>query len=149
MKKFLVFTLFMISIVCGAFFSCKHKITVPEEEIAHIILIQIDSFAALCNDLKAKAEGGSADEKKLQTLFLQTRLAYKRFEWAAEYFEPATSKTMNGPPVQEVELSGQVFEPSGLQIMENVLFPTYDTSRKKQLIKQLAILQAGCDRYRT
>jgi cytochrome c peroxidase len=135
--------------VCCAFFSCKQKTTVPEKEIANIILIQIDSFAALCNDLKAKAEAGPADEKKLQILFLQTRLAYKSFEWAAEYFEPATSKTMNGPPVQEVELSGQVFVPSGLQIMENILFPTYDTSRKKHLIKQLAILQAGCERYRT
>ena len=56
---------------------------------------------------------------------------------------------MNGPPVQEVEISGQVFEPSGLQIIEGLLFPVYDSANKKELLKQLAVLQNGCNRYRT
>ena len=45
--------------------------------------------------------------------------------------------------------SGQVIEPSGLQIIEGMLFPVYDTTRKRELLKQIAVLQTGCDRYRT
>ena len=70
---------------------------------------------------------------------------YKRFEWAAEYFEPATSRFVNGPPVEEAELSGQVFEPAGLQVIERFLFPVYDTAKKTELINQLSLLQSRCN----
>jgi cytochrome c peroxidase len=129
--------------------SCKQKVIAPEKLIAQTLLKQIDSFALICNKLKTVAESGSANENQLKQLFLQIRLAYKELEWATEYFEPVVSNTVNGPPVQEVEISGQVIEPTGLQIMEGLLFPSYDSARKNELLKQLFILQAGCDRYRT
>jgi cytochrome c peroxidase len=111
---------------------------------------QVDSFAACSRLLQAAAASGSGDEKQLQGLFLRTRLAYKNFEWAAEYFVPATSRFVNGPPVQEVEMAGhQVFEPAGLQVIEGYLFPKYDTTRKKELIRQLDLLQSDCDKYRS
>ena len=92
---------------------------------------------------------GVVDEKKLQRLFLAARLAYKRFEWAAEYFEPAASRSVNGAPVQEVELSGQVFEPAGLQVIEGYLFPQVDTARVQDLVRQLQKLQSACGKYKT
>ena len=122
----------------------------PEKAIAQTLVAQVDSFSVLKNKLLAAIENGNAGEKQLQELFIQTRLAYKKFEWAAEYFSPATSRFVNGPPVQEIEMTdGQVFQPAGLQVIETYLFPKYDQSKKEELVRQLRLLQNGCDKYNT
>jgi cytochrome c peroxidase len=139
---------FVLLAFISCFVSCQEKLIMPEKEIAKSLLIQIDSFSSQTSQLKTRAESGSVDQSTLQKTFLQARLAYKKFEWAAEYFEPLTAQSVNGPPVQEVEISGQVIEPSGLQIIEGLLFPAYDPAHKRELLKQLAVLQFGCDRYR-
>src|SRR6202012_1483125 len=100
--------------------------------------------------LLAAVKSGTADEKQLQQLFLDLRISYKKFEWAAEYFDPAGSRFVNGPPGQEIETTnGQIFEPAGLQVIEGFLFPKYDTTQKKELIRQLTMLQTGCDGYKS
>src|SRR5579862_4659622 len=106
-------------LVLAGYFSCRQKTPVqaPEKTIANTLVAQVDSFAIACDHLGAAIERGN--EKECQDLFLAARLAYKRFEWAAEYFEPATSRFVNGPPVPEVEASSHaVFAPAGLQVME-------------------------------
>ena len=157
MKKYIQLFILLVLFSCFVSVSCHEKTAVPEKEIAISLLNQIDSFASACNRLKTLAESASADQSALQQTFLQCRLVYKKFEWAAEYFDPLTAKAVNGPPVQEVEVSGpylamqsyNVFEPSGLQIIEGLLFPACDTTRKRELLKQIDVLQAACDRYRT
>ncbi len=87
---------------------------------------------------------------RLQRLFLRARLAYKRVEWATEYFDPATSRFVNGPPVEEVEAASHaVFEPAGLQVMEGYLFPHYDTARRPLLLRLLSLLDVACNKYKT
>jgi cytochrome c peroxidase len=149
MKKYIRLIVSLILTVCFISVSCREKPVMPEEEIARSLLIRIDSFASKCNQLKENIQSGSTDQTTLQESFLQTRLAFKKFEWAAEYFEPLTARKINGPPVQEAEISGQIIEPSGLQIIETLLFPSYDSTRKRELLKQIAVLQDGCDRYKT
>src|ERR1700712_4465062 len=118
MKKLIFLPVLFILICAYLFSSCKQKKPSPEKAISKIVLLQIDSFATACRILQTTAESNSTDEEKLKRLFLQTRLAYKNFEWAAEYFVPATSRFVNGPPVQEVEVfSHQVLEPAGLQVI--------------------------------
>ena len=95
------------------------------------------------------AENPSAHEKDLQDLFLQTRLAYKRFEWAAEYFMPITARLVNGAPVPEVEMPGlNISDPAGLQLIEPVLFPHYDSTRKKIFLRQVDLLQQSGDQFK-
>jgi len=131
------------------FFSCTEQKIKPEKQIARDLISQIDSFAALCSSLKAGVEGSSFVEKgMLQRQFLKARLAYKRFEWAAEYFDPAATRIVNGPPVQEVELSGVVIEPGGLQVIEGYLFPSYDTTKRSEIVRQLQLLEKTCERYK-
>lgn len=150
MKKFLyIATLFTITIGF-VFFTGRQKPTAPEKAIAQTLLAQVDSFSAANNQLLTAAKQPHTDEQHLQRLFLQTRLAYKKMEWATEYFSPAVSRFVNGPPVQEVEMAGgQVFEPAGLQVIEGYLFPHYDATKKKELVKYITMLQTGCDRYKT
>ncbi|HTI89965.1 MAG TPA: cytochrome c peroxidase [Puia sp.] len=141
----------LIVIVGYVFFSCtegKPKAAV-ERVIAQTLLAQVDSLSALCRGLQAGAESSSVKEAVLREDFLRARLAFKKLEWAAEYFEPAASRVVNGPPVQEVELSGVVIEPGGLQVIESLLFPHYDTANKAELIRQIGLILRGCNKYTT
>ena len=57
---------------------------------------------------------------------------------------------MYWPPVFSAAMSnGQIFEPAGLQVIEGFLFPKYDTTQKKELMRQLTMLQTGCDGYKS
>src|SRR5689334_15990914 len=114
MKKFFFISILFAATIDYTFFSCKQKKDPPEKEIAQQLVQQVNDFVSACNRLQSAAES-NADETQLQQIFLDARSAYKSFEWAAEYFVPSTSRFVNGPPVQEVELSGQVIEPAGLQ----------------------------------
>lgn len=149
MRK-LVCIIILITITVGnTFIFCKQKQVNHENEIEQTILANIDSFSAICTRLQ-NAVNASLPEKDIQNLFLSARLAYKKFEWAAEYFVPETSGLVNGPPVEEVEMPDlRVIQPSGLQVIEGFLFPVYNSSRKKELIAQLFLLQSDCGNYRS
>jgi cytochrome c peroxidase len=150
MRK-IIFISVLIFLVTGiAVLSCRQKLSTPEKTIEKNLLSQVDSFTRICFQMKGITDSSKADEPLLQNLFLQARLGYKKFEWAAEYFVPATSRMVNGPPVQEIEMPDvQVLDPSGLQVIENFLFPHYDTSRKKELVAQLNLLILNCQKYNT
>ncbi|MCR8560839.1 hypothetical protein KXD93_24490 [Mucilaginibacter sp. BJC16-A38] len=148
MKKFSIIAAILIAISGYLFYSCKRLKPNPEKAIAQTLLAQVDSFAQARNNLLAAVNSNSVDEKKAQRLFLDTRLAYKKMEWAIEFFDPQNSRFVNGPPVQEIEMTGQIFEPAGLQVIESLLFPKYDPKRKPELINQLNLLQTGIDRYK-
>lgn len=144
------FIAILILVSLGFFtFSCKHVKEVPEKAIEQTLLTQIDSFSALAHQLQAGLENGTLNEKQAQLLFLQIRLSYKKFEWAAEYFTPNITRFVNGPPVPEIEMTtGSVLDPEGLQVIEAFLFPKYDLTQKEELIRQLKLLQTDCSRYK-
>ncbi len=129
---------------------CKQKTVKPEKSIEQTILIQIDSFSAICSKLQIAVLNGSSSGADLQRDFLLARLAYKKFEWAAEYFAPEISGLVNGPPVQEVEMpDARIINPAGLQVIEGFLYPVYDTANRRKLAAQLDLLQSDCENYRS
>jgi len=150
MKKITVVIFLSFAVVAGlVLFNFNRFKQPPEKVIAQNVLAQIDDFIDVKNSLLEEAKQSHPDEKLLQRRFLELRLSYKKFEWAAEYFNPAVARFVNGPPVQEVEMaSRQVFEPAGLQVIEGMLFPKYNAGQKPKLIRQLNLLQAGCDKFR-
>jgi cytochrome c peroxidase len=147
-KKILLISIVIIAVIAVTFFALKPGKSTPETAIKQTLVIQIDSFYNFNNKLLAAVEKSNANEKQLQQLFRDTRLAYKRFEWAAEYYMPIQTRFINGPPVQEVELDGSVFAPAGLQVIENYLFPKYDKTKNKELIAQLKLLETNCNKYK-
>lgn len=151
MKKVFFIVIVLGSILGYALFSNGKEKPTPEKAIEQTLLSQTNDLAAFLKDkFQVAAESRSPDEKQLQQLFLQARLRYKKIEWATEYFDPTTSRVMNGAPVPEVEVSsGKAFEPAGLQVIEGYLFPKYDASKQKELVQQLKIMQAGCNKYKT
>src|ERR1700722_3600524 len=150
MKK-LIFIIIMLIVTAGnTIIFCKTKAVNHESEIGQTILTQIDSFSSACIKLQVLVTSGTSPDEELQKQFLSARLAYKKFEWAAEYFVPETSGLVNGPPVDEVEMHDlRIIQPSGLQVIEGFLFPAYDSSKKRELIAQLFSLQSDCENYRS
>ena len=140
----------VLAATAGVFYACTRQqpAQAPEKRLAEKLLTQIDSFSAICTRLQRAVETGETDTAVLRRLFLQTRLGYKRIEWAAEYFDPTAARIVNGPPVPEVELSGKVFDPAGLQVMEAFLWPRYDTVRRQDLVSQLRRILAACTQYK-
>lgn len=141
----------LVVVVSYALLSSGEEKATPAKAIAHVLIAQVDDLSFFLKDqFQPAAESNLPNEKQLQQLFLQARLRYKKIEWAAEYFDAATTRAVNGAPVPEVEMgSGQVFEPAGLQIIEGYLFPRYDASKQKDLVKQLKTIQYGCNKYKT
>ncbi|MBS1687552.1 MAG: cytochrome C peroxidase [Bacteroidetes bacterium] len=147
-KKSLLISGILIMVAGYLLFSCKQQTAAPEKIIAQNLLQQIDDFARTKDKLQFAIEQGASNEE-LQKLFLNTRLAYKKIEWATEYFSPVVSRFVNGPPVEEVEVNAQVLAPAGLQVMETYLYPLYDSTKKKELIAELKGLDVACEQYRS
>jgi cytochrome c peroxidase len=152
MKRYWMIILGAAVVALYAFYPAAPILHSPEQVIADTLLAQVDRFA---NNGLLNAVSNNASEKQLQQLFLQTQLAYKRFEWAAEYFDPAAATLINSAPVPEaspVYENGpgvyRTIQPQGLQVIETILFPHYDTRRKAELITLLSQLQAASQRYK-
>ena len=127
----------------------------PEAAIQDTVLAQINALQVFLKDSFQRAvEEAAVDKRQLQHLFIQTRLLYKKFEWAAEYFTGSTTQMVNGPPVLEIEDADfldpalvRPVQPSGLQVIEELLFPTYDSTQKALLRAQLQQLQSNLNVY--
>jgi cytochrome c peroxidase len=63
-------------------------------------------------------------------------------EWFSEYYAPATSRQLNGPPLPEIEIEeNKKAEPSGLQVMEELLFP-YDSAAINNLLREAKVFRS-------
>lgn len=121
----------------------------PANKIKQELVRQADSLLKAVELLGATRQN-SAQNHLLQHRFRQVRIAYKRLEWAAEYFDPLTARQVNGPPVPETELNGLVIDPDGLQVIEQDLFPRMLSSKRlelKSLLDRLAVNAAEFKAY--
>jgi cytochrome c peroxidase len=128
-----------------------------------MLCTEVNSFDSLVGDRFMYAVRRGDGQTELRRLFFETRLAYKRWEWAAEYFNPGLARRMNGEPVPEADMlvtadpapgdpiAGRfmVTDPEGLQMIEGLLFPHYDTASKQLLLNRLAGLREVARQYET
>lgn len=108
----------------------------PERKVAGMLCQDIDAFSSYIRDsLQPAIRAGS--EKDLQPAFLTARKYYKQIEWATEYFAYSTARFINGAPKAEAELIGNmIMNPSGLQVMEEHIFPAFDSTSRHLLLAQ-------------
>jgi cytochrome c peroxidase len=137
--------LLLAGVACCALSFRKSNQT-PEDAIRQTLVVQADSLAAIVK-LMQRTPADAAHEKRLQQLFVKARLVYKRMEWASEYFDPITTRKVNGPPVPETELTGQVILPDGFQVIEQLLYPQVKAWNKEQLTTLLKSLSENAAEY--
>jgi len=148
-KIALLFILCSIALGGYSVFSCHSSKENREREIENDLVFQVDGFTSFIRErFLPVAQDSSAKGEELQQLFLELRLRYKKMEWATEYFTGSTSRFVNGPPVEEISLTGLYsFPPEGLQVMEELLFPIYDSSKQQELEHYTTLLLDRCDAY--
>lgn len=119
-----------------------------EIKIQKNILEQIKEFQDFVKDtFYVEVNKDHPDEKRLQQIFLKSRLLFKKFEWASTYFAADLSDRLNGPPVQEIE-NADLLDPSmargsdpmGLQVIEEFIYPKADAIVKSELINKVGNL---------
>ncbi|RSK34467.1 cytochrome-c peroxidase [Hymenobacter metallilatus] len=95
------------------------------------------------------ARRGTAPDS-LRRSFRVARLLYKRVEPFTEYYMPGTARLLNGPPIGEVEVAeNKDFEPGGLQVLETLLYPRYDSTSRAELVREVKAVQREISNART
>src|SRR5690348_11232756 len=123
-----------------------------EKKIQNIVLEQVVSFQAYIKDTFLVVVQKDPDSQRIRQVFLKSRLLYKKFEWAAEYFAADLTERLNGPPVQEIENAdlldptyARAIDPMGLQVIEESVYPQFDTSKKNELVSEVTNLVTNTD----
>ncbi|SDD34065.1 cytochrome-c peroxidase [Niabella drilacis] len=115
-----------------------------ERKIQATVFNQIVFFRNYVKDtLLVEVSKKKPDLQRLQQVFLRSRLLFKEFEWAAAYFAADLTERLNGPPVEEIENAdlldpslARAIDPMGLQMIEQLIYPVYDTAGRKALISE-------------
>ncbi|TDE42727.1 cytochrome-c peroxidase [Flavobacterium rhamnosiphilum] len=121
--------------------SCTKEKT--ETSVKQELLIDLEKLQNSVIEFQkiAKAESSS---NVIQKCFKENRLLYKKVEWAIEYFSPETARFMNGPALDELEVEENKFlPPNGFQVMEELIFPVYNTVNKTELQREIAVMSAN------
>src|SRR3712207_4946017 len=78
---------------------CNQPQTPPKLQFKAAVTAYLDSLDYLVGrELLPLAQAGRSTDS-LQSAFLKCRAAYKKVEFVTEYFMPATSRFVNGPPL--------------------------------------------------
>jgi cytochrome c peroxidase len=138
MKKY--FPLFLLFVM----FSCQKE----EKSVQINTLFKADIELVLKEvSLLQKGISSNQSQLQLQQQFFKAHEQYKTIELLSEYYFPSVTKAVNGPAIPEFEENdGKVIAPEGFQVIEELLFPTYETQSKEELLKQIGILTANLKR---
>ncbi|CAA9198159.1 hypothetical protein FLA105534_01978 [Flavobacterium bizetiae] len=135
MKK--IYCLFFLVV----FVACQKKS--KHQEVNELFQSDITLLIEKVAKLKYSVQADST-EAQIQRQFLEAHKSYKKVEMISEYYSPAVSKSINGPAIPEFEENDKVtVAPEGFQVIEELVFPKYDTGNKKELLQELGVLTAN------
>ena len=124
-----------------AFVACQKKSR--HQEINELFQSDITLLVEKVAKLKYSVQSDST-ETQIQRQFLEAHQSYKKVEMISEYYSPAVSKAINGPAIPEFEENDNVtVQPEGFQVIEELIFPGYDKTNKKELLRELGVLSAN------
>jgi cytochrome c peroxidase len=139
--------IFFFPFILIIFFSCENR---PKHQFVHDqLMADIDS---LQNKLASFENAVNSNKGRLliQSCFLKAHEAYKKVEFLNEYYFPSAAKTVNGPAIDEYEEEdGKTIPAEGFQVVEEYVFPTYNPSKKEELIQQIQLLGSNIKRLKT
>ncbi|RYJ52978.1 cytochrome-c peroxidase [Flavobacterium petrolei] len=121
------------------FFSCQKQytsLTIQEELLSNLEKLnqEVRAFEKVANE--------NPNQNQLQKSFETSRIAYKKIEWAVEYFTPDPARFINGPALDELEVEENKFlSPSGFQVIEELIYPHYSSSNSRTLKREIAVLK--------
>jgi cytochrome c peroxidase len=136
----------LLLLAASLFTGCKeenYQVTLKQDVIS-----QVDTLESRITDFIAVA-GKTESAAELQQHFRQSKLQYKKLEWAVEYFIPETARFMNGPALDELELEeNREFPPHGFQVVEELIYHAYHKESKPELLRELTLLLSNTRQIR-
>ena len=139
MTRYILLITALLMVVIFFSFSIK-PYTTPSQKVKTSYLAGLNGYI---NELKAlQLAIDSGNKKQIQTQFLQSRNSYKKIEAVIEYYYDSYAINLNGPPIpffEENEPYKLETEPLGMQVIEGLIFPEYDSKNKPALKYQLNI----------
>ncbi|AQG79637.1 cytochrome c peroxidase [Spirosoma montaniterrae] len=126
----------------------SRPVLAPVEQTKARFWQDLQTLDSLTNRVLLPLAERSTSTDSLQRAFLACRTAYKRIEPFAEYYFPTTTRLVNGPPLPEIEVEEtKLFEPGGLQVIEEFLYPTFDPAGRDELVREVRKLKRELKRY--
>lgn len=127
-----------------AFVACQKKN--KHQEVNELFKADITLLIQKVAKLKYSVQSDST-EAQIQRQFLEAHESYKKVEMISEYYAPTVSKAINGPAIPEFEENDKItVPPEGFQVIEELVFPKYNASSKKELVQELGVLAANLTR---
>lgn len=127
-----------------AFVACQKKN--KHQEINELFKADITLLIQKVAKLKYSVQSDST-EAQIQRQFLEAHESYKKVEMISEYYAPTVSKAINGPAIPEFEENDKVtVPPEGFQVIEELIFPKYNITSKRELVQELGVLAANLTR---
>jgi len=140
----------VLVILLGMIAHFNRPVLSPVEQTKQQVSRDLQQLADLTKRQLLPLAEHSQSVDSLRRAFLACRSAYKRVEPFTEYFFPATSRLVNGPPLPEVEAEeNKLFEPEGLQVIEEHLYPAFDPAGRADLVREVKKLSSELARYQT
>ncbi len=126
------------------FIRCATHEKSPVQKVKATYSNNLDSFTVALVQLQKSIDTGIEDSVQIRKEFNNARIAYKQIELLVDYYNPGTAKSINGPALYEVEPENPLIpeQPSGFQVMEELLFPIFDRSGLLQLKQQSDVLNS-------
>lgn len=126
----------------------RPTLTVLDQLKGHVET-RLDSLEGLVSKRLLPLAQNSNNIDSLRATFLACRSAYKPIEPFTEYYFPATSRLVNGPPLPEIEVEEtKEFEPGGLQVIEELIYPEFDPANREELVREIGKLRGELSRLR-
>ncbi len=139
-KKYILFFVLLLSSI-----ACNEKKTDTQkpnsEQVKALYLQQINELYQATNLLKENVTMDKS-ETTIQQTFDKARAAYKQVEFLAEVYNPTTVKKINGAALEEVEddAPSVIISPEGFQVIEELVFPSYNIKNKADLLQEIGIV---------
>ncbi|MDW8437458.1 MAG: cytochrome c peroxidase [Chloroherpetonaceae bacterium] len=123
---------------------------IANEKVKALFARNLNDFVKRLEELDSslrRAQDDSQSKAALQRAFKQARLAYKRLEFLTEYYAPSTSEELNGPALAKVGEEYKIEQPTGFQVLEEMMFPEAEMSKLSEMMAQTNLMRALCKRF--
>jgi cytochrome c peroxidase len=139
---------FLFTIAGSALLICQCNTKQTEADAARTrVLSTIEQLQQYLKDTLLPLATTTNSSEALQQSFRNARRQYKETEWAVEYFMPTTARFVNGPALDELELEeNKAVPPEGFQVIEELIYPSFDTGNREELIRNIKIMTGTCER---
>ncbi len=145
-KQTLLIVIIVIGVLAQGFLAKKEP--QPLQQIKARFTTGLERIEAQLESYRNSAEAlnsSATSAEKLKKDHLETRLAYKEVEFLIEYIDPyLVKKSINGAPLPSVEPNVpivNVLEPTGLQVLDELVFEENLLEQKQGIIDEVARLQ--------